>query len=63
MLASNAGTTGPRAGAADLTAHEAMQGFGIDVFGPIRVTRAFLPLLRASDNPRIVNMPGGVGPW
>jgi len=31
------------------------------VLGPIRVTHAFLPLLRASDNPRIVNVSSGVG--
>jgi NAD(P)-dependent dehydrogenase (short-subunit alcohol dehydrogenase family) len=54
-------TAEPRVGAADLTADEAMQGFGINVFGPIRVTHAFLPLLRASDNPRIVNVSSGAG--
>jgi NAD(P)-dependent dehydrogenase (short-subunit alcohol dehydrogenase family) len=53
VLVNNAGTAEPRVGAADLTAEEAMKGFGINVFGPIRVTHAFLPLLRASDNPRI----------
>ena len=31
------------------------------MLGPIRVTHAFLPLLRASDNPRIVNVSSGVG--
>ena len=61
VLTSSAGTAGPRVGAADLTAAEAMQGFGINMFGPIRVTRAFLPLLRAADNPRIVTVPGGAG--
>ncbi len=38
-----------------------MKGFGVNVFGPIRVTHAFLPLLRASDDPRIVNVSSGVG--
>ena len=61
MLVNNAGTAEPRVGAADLTAQEAMKGFSINVFGPIRVTHAFLPLLRASDNPRIVNVSSGVG--
>jgi NAD(P)-dependent dehydrogenase (short-subunit alcohol dehydrogenase family) len=61
VLINNAGTAEPRVGAADLTAEEAMAGFGINVFGPIRVTHAFLPLLRASDNPRIVNVSSGVG--
>lgn len=61
VLVNNAGTAEPRVGAADLTAQEAMKGFSINVFGPIRVTHAFLPLLRASDNPRIVNVSSGVG--
>jgi len=61
VLVNNAGTAEPRVGAADLTADEAMLGFGINVFGPIRVMHAFLPLLRASDNPRIVNVSSGVG--
>jgi NAD(P)-dependent dehydrogenase (short-subunit alcohol dehydrogenase family) len=38
-----------------------MEGFGINVFGPIRVIHAFLPLLRASEHPRIVNVSSGVG--
>ena len=61
VLVNNAGTAEPRVGAADLTAEEAMRGFGINVFGPIRVMHAFLPLLRASDNPRIVNVSSGAG--
>jgi len=61
VLVNNAGTAEPRVGAADLTAYEAMPSFGINVFGPIRVTHAFLPLLRASDHPRIVNVSSGVG--
>jgi NAD(P)-dependent dehydrogenase (short-subunit alcohol dehydrogenase family) len=61
VLVNNAGTAEPRVGAADLTAEEAVQGFGINVFGPIRVTHAFLPLLRVSDYPRIVNVSSGAG--
>ena len=38
-----------------------MEGFAINVFGPIRVTHAFLPLLRAAEHPRIVNVSSGVG--
>jgi short-subunit dehydrogenase involved in D-alanine esterification of teichoic acids len=38
-----------------------MKGFGINVLGPIRVMHAFLPLLRVSENPRIVNVSSGVG--
>ena len=61
VLVNNAGTAEPRVGAADLTADEARRGFDINVFGPIRVMHAFLPLLRASDHPRIVNVSSGVG--
>jgi NAD(P)-dependent dehydrogenase (short-subunit alcohol dehydrogenase family) len=41
VLVNNAGTAEPRVGAADLTADEAMLGFGINVLAPIRVTHAF----------------------
>jgi NAD(P)-dependent dehydrogenase (short-subunit alcohol dehydrogenase family) len=61
VLINNAGTAAPRIGAEDLTAEAAMEGFGINVFGPIRVIHAFLPLLRAAEHPRIVNVSSGVG--
>jgi NAD(P)-dependent dehydrogenase (short-subunit alcohol dehydrogenase family) len=61
VLINNAGTAEPRVGAADLTADGAMKGFEVNVFGPVRVMHAFLPLLRASDHPRIVNVSSGVG--
>ena len=48
VLINNAGTAAPRLQAAELTADAAMEGFGVNVFGPIRVIHAFLPLLRAS---------------
>jgi NAD(P)-dependent dehydrogenase (short-subunit alcohol dehydrogenase family) len=38
-----------------------MEGFAINVFGPIRVMHAFLPLLQAAQHPRIVNVSSGVG--
>jgi NAD(P)-dependent dehydrogenase (short-subunit alcohol dehydrogenase family) len=57
----NAGTAAPRVGAEELTADAAMEGFTINVFGPIRVMHAFLPLLRAARHPRIVNVSSGVG--
>jgi NAD(P)-dependent dehydrogenase (short-subunit alcohol dehydrogenase family) len=61
VLINNAGTAAPRLGAEELTAEAAMEGFAINVFGPIRVTHAFLPLLRAAEHPRIVNVSSGVG--
>jgi len=41
VLINNAGTAAPRLGAEELTASAAMEGFAINVFGPIRVTHAF----------------------
>jgi NAD(P)-dependent dehydrogenase (short-subunit alcohol dehydrogenase family) len=61
VLINNAGTAEPRLAAEELTAAAAMEGFGINVFGPVRVIHAFLPLLRASRHPRIVNISSGVG--
>jgi NAD(P)-dependent dehydrogenase (short-subunit alcohol dehydrogenase family) len=61
VLINNAGTAATRVGAEDLTADAAMEGFAINVFGPIRVMHAFLPLLRAAEHPRIVNVSSGVG--
>ena len=61
VLASNAGTAEPRVSAAGLTADQAMQGSDSNVFGPIRVTHAFLPPACASDHSRIVNVPSGAG--
>jgi NAD(P)-dependent dehydrogenase (short-subunit alcohol dehydrogenase family) len=61
VLINNAGTAAPRVGAEDLTVDAAMEGFAINVFGPIRVVHAFLPLLRAAEHPRIVNVSSGAG--
>jgi NAD(P)-dependent dehydrogenase (short-subunit alcohol dehydrogenase family) len=61
VLINNAGTAAPRLSAEELTAEAAMDGFAINVFGPIRMTHAFLPLLRAAEHPRIVNVSSGVG--
>ena len=35
--------------------------FEVNVVGIVRVTHAFLPLLRAAEHPRIVNVSSGVG--
>src|SRR5262249_23841007 len=52
VLINNAGTAAPRLGVEELTAQAAMEGFAVNVFGPIRVTHAVLPLLRAAEHPR-----------
>jgi NAD(P)-dependent dehydrogenase (short-subunit alcohol dehydrogenase family) len=61
VLINNAGTAAPRLSAQELTANAAMEGFAINVLGPIRMTHAFLPLLRAAEDPHIVNVSSGVG--
>jgi NAD(P)-dependent dehydrogenase (short-subunit alcohol dehydrogenase family) len=60
ILIDNTGTAASRLSAEDLTADAAMEGIAINMFGPIRVTHAFLPLLRAAEYPRIVNVSSGV---
>ncbi len=35
--------------------------FDVNMFGPVRVTQAFLPLLRASDAARVVMVSSGIG--
>ena len=62
VLVNNAGITGGRAnapGAADVDVIREV--FDTNVFGVITVTEAFLPQLRKSAHPRIVNMSSMVG--
>lgn len=40
-----------------------VSSFDTNVFGPWRVTQAFLPLLRKSSQPRIVNVTSGMGTY
>jgi NAD(P)-dependent dehydrogenase (short-subunit alcohol dehydrogenase family) len=61
VLVNNAGISQPRKPAEELTAADAAAVFEVNVFGVVRVTHAFLPLLRASDHPVIVNVSSGMG--
>lgn len=61
VLINNAGIGGPRTAPADTRPDELREVFETNVFGPIRVTNAFLPLLRVSEHPRIVMVSSGVG--
>jgi NAD(P)-dependent dehydrogenase (short-subunit alcohol dehydrogenase family) len=47
--------------AADITAAQMREAFEVNVFGVVTVTRTFVPLLRRSPNPRIVNMSSELG--
>lgn len=59
VLVNNAGIVGPRKALPDVDAADAQAAFDTNVLGAIRVTHAFLPLLRRAPHPRIVNVSSG----
>ncbi|MEU0946201.1 SDR family NAD(P)-dependent oxidoreductase [Streptomyces canus] len=61
VLINNAGVLGPHLPAEQLTAADASAVFDVNVVGIVRVTHAFLPLLRKSAHPVIVNVSSGMG--
>jgi NAD(P)-dependent dehydrogenase (short-subunit alcohol dehydrogenase family) len=61
VLINNAGITGPHRDAIDLTSADALSVFDVNLFGVIRATAAFVPLLRRSADPVIVNVSSGMG--
>jgi len=61
VLVNNAGISGPRKEAADLTGTDAAQVFETNVAGLVRVTHAFLSLLWRSAHQVIVNVSSGMG--
>lgn len=61
VLINNAGVFGPHIPADQLTATDASTVFEVNVVGIVRVTHAFLPLLRKSASPVIVNVSSGMG--
>jgi NAD(P)-dependent dehydrogenase (short-subunit alcohol dehydrogenase family) len=61
VLVNNAGIVGPRQALPDVTADDVLGVLDANLLGVVRVTRAFLPLLRVSANPRIVNVSSGTG--
>jgi NAD(P)-dependent dehydrogenase (short-subunit alcohol dehydrogenase family) len=61
VLVNNAGVGGSASPPADARAAELKEVFEVNVFGPIRVTNAFLPLLRTAERPRIVMVSSGMG--
>jgi NAD(P)-dependent dehydrogenase (short-subunit alcohol dehydrogenase family) len=60
-LVNNAGVYGQPIGAADYPLDDAHQVLEVNTFGPWRLIEAFLPLLRESPQPRIVNVSSGAG--
>ena len=61
ILVNNAGIGGTRAAPADTVPADFLPVFGVNLLGPVRVTHAFLPLLRRSPTPRLVMVSSGVG--
>jgi len=61
VLINNAGTPGKGVAPAEATVDEVRSVYDTNVFGPIRVTHAFLPLLQAADHPRVVMVTSGGG--
>lgn len=60
VLINNAGIEGTVVGAEDTTVDTLRPLFETNVFGPVRVTHAFLPLLRRSAAPVVVNVSSGL---
>ncbi|MET9294202.1 SDR family NAD(P)-dependent oxidoreductase [Streptomyces sp. NPDC003077] len=62
VLVNNAGIAGPGGPPDTVTAADLEEVYATNVFGPVRVLHAFLPLLRAGDGtPVVVNVSSGLG--
>ncbi len=60
-LVNNAGVHGDPIGLVDYDLDRAHEVFEVNTFGPWRLCEAFVPLLRRSSQPRIVNISSGAG--
>lgn len=61
VLINNAGIIGSHLPAEELAGPEATEIFNTNVAGIVRVTHAFLPLLRLSQHPAVINVSSGMG--
>jgi NAD(P)-dependent dehydrogenase (short-subunit alcohol dehydrogenase family) len=61
VLINNAGILGEVAAPEDMTADQLREVYETNVFGLVRVTRAFLPLLRNGTDPSVINVTSGMG--
>jgi NAD(P)-dependent dehydrogenase (short-subunit alcohol dehydrogenase family) len=61
VLVNNAGISGGRISPSEATADQMRTVYETNVFGPVRVLRAFIPLLEKSLAPVVVNVSSGVG--
>jgi NAD(P)-dependent dehydrogenase (short-subunit alcohol dehydrogenase family) len=61
VLINNAGVVGPRVAPEDMTGADILATYDTNVFGIVRMTTAFLPILRESSAPAIINVTSGLG--
>ena len=61
VLINNAGVVGPRVAPEQMTGDDILETFDTNVFGIVRMTTAFLPILRESSAPAIINVTSGLG--
>jgi NAD(P)-dependent dehydrogenase (short-subunit alcohol dehydrogenase family) len=61
ILVNNAGILGEVTAPEDMTADQVRHVYETNVFGLVRVTHAFLPLLRMAAAPSVVNVTSGLG--
>ena len=61
ILVNNAGVMGSREEIENVDLDRVRRTFEVNALGPLRVTQAFLDLVRAGDRPRIVNMTSLMG--
>ncbi|WP_224386633.1 SDR family NAD(P)-dependent oxidoreductase [Pseudonocardia sp. ICBG1293] len=61
LLVNNAGVGDDLATAVDCTAEDLRRVYEVNVFGVVTVTNAFLPALRRSAHPRVLNVSSGTG--
>ncbi|MFI9598236.1 SDR family NAD(P)-dependent oxidoreductase [Nonomuraea sp. NPDC052265] len=61
VLINNASIHGPSGDATALTGTDALNVFDVNLVGTVRTTNAFLPLLRRSPDPVIINVSSGMG--
>jgi len=61
VLVNSAGISGGRIRPGEATAEQMRTVYETNVFGPVRVLRAFIPLLEQSAAPVVVNVSSGVG--
>jgi NAD(P)-dependent dehydrogenase (short-subunit alcohol dehydrogenase family) len=60
-LVNNAGVYGEPVGVADYDLDDAHRVLEVNLFGAWRLIQAFMPMLRRSEHPRIVNVSSGAG--